>query len=128
MPATPQSRRLGVVQKDFQGSVPAFAKMIGVSVRSVQRMIIGEQEINYTVISAVCLKLGYSPEWFILGTGNKKLKGDEGKLVTEIQMLRAEIDITANLNLRLQARLTGVEHEHGELKADMEQIRQSIKK
>jgi len=116
------------VQKDFGKSARMFAKILGVSPRSAMRMLNGEQDINYTVISAVCLKLGYSPTWFLLGTGDKKLKGNEAKLITEIQMLRTEMDIGAKLNLKLQARMTGIEMEYDLLKQELEQIKQLIKK
>lgn len=116
MPITAEVRRLQVVHKDFGESTIKFAKVFGIGARSIQRMLKGEQEINYTVVSGVCLKLGYSPSWFLLGIGHKKLKGDDAKLITEIQMLRAEMDIMAKLNMKLQARITGIEKEVDELK------------
>lgn len=128
MSATPESRRLQVVQKDYDKSARSFAKILGLSPRSCMRMLNGEQDINYMVISVVCLKLGYSPNWFVLGIGDKKLKGNEAKLITEIQMLRTEMDITSKLNLRLQARLAGVEQEHADMKKEIEQIKLSLKK
>eukprot|EP01040_Poterioochromonas_malhamensis_P021059 gene21059-25314_t len=76
----------------------------------------GEQDINFSVISAICIDLGYSSEWFLLGTGDKKRKGNEAKLVTEIQMLRAELHISQKLNMKLQARMTGIELEYELLK------------
>ena len=80
------------------------------------------------VISGICTKYGYSPTWLLMGTGDKKLKGDEAKLVTEIQMLRAEMSITATLNLKLQARLNGVENEYEDLKKELQQLKTLINK
>ena len=57
-------------------------------------MLSGDREVNFTTITAVCHDLGYSPEWVILGTGDKMLNGKEAtKLVTEIQILRTEVEL-----------------------------------
>jgi hypothetical protein len=54
--------------------------------------------------------LKYSPEWLILGTGEKSInKPESAKLITEIQMMRTEVDI-------LQARMRAYEIELQELK------------
>lgn len=122
MTETPQSRRLQIVFKDIGKSQRKFAAIFGISNTSIVRMLKGEQDINYTVIYNTCIKLGYSPTWLLLGTGDKKLKGNEAKLITEIQTLRMELDINAKLNMKLQARLTGIEREHEELKSQVSQL------
>jgi len=127
MPATPESRRLQIIANDLDKSNRELAKILEVSHVSVGRMMKGEQEMNFSVIKIICVKLGYSPNWLLMGLGEKKRKGGEAKLVTEIHLLRAEIDISANLNLRLQARLTGVEAEHEALKRDIEDIKRNLK-
>eukprot|EP01037_Dinobryon_pediforme_P011464 gene11464-11556_t len=87
----------------------------------------GEQDINFSVIRAICIDLGYSSEWFLLGTGDKKRKGNEAKLVTEIQMLRAELDISQKLNMKLQARMTGIELEYELLKKQNFYLRRALR-
>ncbi len=122
MPVTPEAKRFQVVKKDLKESLRGLGSMLGVSHVSIRRMLTGEQELNFSVISGICTKFGYSPSWLILGIGDKMIKGVEGKLVTEIQILRMEMDITANLNLRLQSRLTAMEKEQDELKQRVEEL------
>lgn len=128
MPETPISRRLALVIKENFKSTRAFARVAEVDESYIRKMVKGENDLNYAVIKAVCLKLGYSPTWLLFGTGNKKYKGNEAKLVTEISMLRTEIDIAIKLNMRLQARLTGVEGEYKELKEEVAQLKSAIRK
>jgi len=101
-------KRLRIIIK-ASGGQSKFAKACGVSQSLVSLMLSGDRDVNFTVISAACHSLGYSPEWIILGTGNKMLDGkDSTKLVTEIQILRTEIDL-------LHARMRAYEKEVEEL-------------
>jgi transcriptional regulator with XRE-family HTH domain len=86
-------KRLRIIIKTCGGQVK-FAKACGISQSLVSLMLSGDREVNFTVITAVCHDLGYSPEWIIQGTGEKKLdKKDSTKLVTEIQLLRTEVEL-----------------------------------
>ena len=86
-------KRLRIVIKACGGQ-SKFAKSCGVSQSLVSLMLSGEREVNFTVIMAVCHVLGYSPEWLILGTGEKMQDGkDSTKLVTEIQILRTDVEL-----------------------------------
>src|SRR5476651_704516 len=86
-------KRLRIVIKTCGGQTK-FAKACGISQSLVSLMLSGDREVNFTTITAVCHDLGYSPEWVILGTGEKKLDGREStKLVTEIQILRTEVEL-----------------------------------
>jgi hypothetical protein len=131
MPPNPESRRLQTVIKD-QAKEPhgksnrAFARFVGISEGYLRRMLKGDYEMNYTVINAICVRLGYSPTWLLFGTGDKKMKGGEAKLVTEMQMLRTELDITAKLALLQKARMTGVEKEYEELKHDHGELKKRV--
>ena len=111
MPAkTPESKRLAIVFADYGGTQEGFAKLLETSRSNVMRMISGETPVSIKVIKIVCFKLGYSPEWFIMGTGPKKSKGQDGtKLVTEVQLLRTEMDIMLNKNKQLEARMKAYE-------------------
>ena len=86
-------KRLRIIIKTCGGQVK-FAKSCGISQSLVSLMLSGDREVNFNVITGVCHELGYSPEWVILGTGEKKVDGkDSPKLVTEIQILRTEIEL-----------------------------------
>ena len=86
-------KRLRIVIKACGGQTK-FAKACGISQSLVRLMLSGDREVNFTTITAVCHDLGYSPEWVILGTGDKMLNGKEAtKLVTEIQILRTEVEL-----------------------------------
>ncbi len=98
MPITAQVKRLMIVYNDYlkehpEGSQITFAKLVNMSQSTVSRMLNGEYPINRRMTDAVCLKLGYSPDWFIRGLGEKKVEPDTTRLITEIQILRAEYDI-----------------------------------
>lgn len=103
-------KRLKVIVKDYGGQL-ALANLIGVDQGFISKVINKKQEVSYYLIRKLCYQLKYSPEWLILGTGNKQLlKQESAKLITEVQMLRTEIDI-------LHARMRAYEMELKTLKA-----------
>lgn len=109
---TDESKRLLIVFEDCKkaGTVrnaTEFAKLIGTDQGNYSKMVNGKKPLNYMVIKNVCYKLGYNPAWFINGEGRRKTEKEEVKMVTEIQMLRTEIDILSNRIKRVEAR-TGI--------------------
>ncbi|MCC8427235.1 helix-turn-helix transcriptional regulator [Mucilaginibacter sp. UR6-11] len=103
-------KRIKVIVKDHGGQL-ALANAIGVDQGFISKVINRKQEVSYYLISKLCFQLKYSPEWLILGTGEKKInKTESPKLITEIQMMRTELDI-------LHARMRAFEMEIKELKA-----------
>jgi len=93
-------KRLKVIVKDNGGQL-ALAHLIGVDQGFISKVINKKQDMSYYLIRKLCFQLKYSPEWLILGTGNKQiLKQESAKLITEIQMLRTEVDI---LHARMKA-------------------------
>lgn len=107
-------KRLRIIIKDCGGQ-SKFAKACGVSQSLVSLMLSGERDVNFTVIRAVCHDLGYSAEWVITGTGEKQIDGkkDSTKLVTEIQILRTEVEL-------LHARMRSYEKQFEEIKGKLE--------
>jgi transcriptional regulator with XRE-family HTH domain len=102
-------KRLKIIVKEYGGQL-ALANAIGVDQGFISKVINRKQEMSYYLIRKLCFQLKYSPEWLIIGTGEKKLdKPDSAKLITEIQMLRTEVDI-------LQARMRVYEIEMKELR------------
>ncbi|MGN6181042.1 MAG: helix-turn-helix domain-containing protein [Mucilaginibacter sp.] len=102
-------KRLKVIVKEHGGQL-ALANAIGVDQGFISKVVNKKQEISYYLIRKLCFQLKYSPEWLILGTGEKSInKPDSAKLITEIQMLRTEVDI-------LHARMRAYEIELQELK------------
>src|ERR1700712_5423579 len=86
-------KRLKVIVKEHGGQL-ALANLIGVDQGFISKVINKKQEVSYYLVRKLCFQLKYSPEWLILGTGNKQiLKQESAKLITEIQMLRTEVDI-----------------------------------
>ena len=104
-------KRLKIVVKENGGQL-ALASAIGVDQGFISKVINKKQEVSYYLIRKLCFQLKYSPEWLIIGTGEKKLnKPDSAKLITEIQMLRTEVDI-------LHARMRVFEMQLQELKGE----------
>lgn len=102
-------KHIKVIVKDHGGQL-ALAGAIGVDQGFISKVINKKQEVSYYLISKLCFQLKYSPEWLILGTGEKKItKAESPKLITEIQMMRTELDI-------LHARMRAFEMEIKELK------------
>jgi len=102
-------KRIKVIVKEYGGQL-ALAGAIGVDQGFISKVINKKQEVSYYLIRKLCFQLKYSPEWLILGTGEKKInKPETAKLITEIQMLRTEVDI-------LHARMRVFEIEMKELK------------
>jgi len=102
-------KRIKVIVKDHGGQ-QALANLIGVDQGFISKVINKKQDVSYYLIRKLCFQLKYSPEWLILGTGNKQiLKTESAKLITEIQMLRTEVDI-------LHARMRAYELEMKEMK------------
>jgi hypothetical protein len=105
-------KRLNIIVKEHGGQL-ALANAIGVDQGFISKVINKKQEVSYYLIRKLCFQLKYSPEWLIIGTGEKKLdKPDSAKLITEIQMLRTEVDI-------LHARMRVYEMEMKELKESL---------
>jgi len=103
-------KRIKIIVNEHGGQL-ALANAIGVDQGFISKVINRKQEVSYYLIRKLCFQLKYSPEWLIVGTGEKKLdKPDSAKLITEIQMLRTEVDI-------LHARMRVFEVELNELKA-----------
>jgi transcriptional regulator with XRE-family HTH domain len=93
-------KRIKVIVKEHGGQL-ALANAIGVDQGFISKVINQKQDISYYLIRKLCFQLKYSPEWLILGTGDKIIhKPDSAKLITEIQMLRTEVDI---LHARMRA-------------------------
>ena len=110
-------KRLKVVVKDNGGQL-ALAGAIGVDQGFISKVINKKQEVSYYLIRKLCFQLKYSPEWLILGSGDKKVhKPESAKLITEIQMMRTELDI-------LHARMKAYEMEISDLKAATDSHRQ----
>src|SRR6201992_1400353 len=102
-------KRLKVIVKDHGGQL-ALANAIGVDQGFISKVINKKQDVSYYLIRKLCFQLKYSPEWLILGTGEKKIdKPESAKLITEIQMMRTEVDI-------LHARMRAYEMEIKELR------------
>jgi transcriptional regulator with XRE-family HTH domain len=103
-------KRLKVIVQENGGQL-ALANLIGVDQGFISKVINKKQEVSYYLIRKLCFQLKYSPEWLILGSGKKQiLKQESAKLITEIQMLRTEIDI-------LHARMKAYEMEMQEIKS-----------
>lgn len=104
-------KRIKIIVKEHGGQL-ALAGVIGVDQGFISKVINKKQEVSYYLIRKLCLQLRYSPEWLILGTGEKSInKSESPKLITEIQMMRTELDI-------LHARMRAFEMEINELKND----------
>lgn len=116
MPQSPESKRLTIVFQDLDVSTLAFAKILEISQMSAIRMMKGTQPITFDVTRVICYKLGYSTEWFLLGTGRKKANKEDVKLVTEISLLRVDYEIVFNKNRSMEARMHAYESELEELK------------
>jgi len=102
-------KRLKIIVKEHGGQL-ALANAIGVDQGFISKVINRKQEVSYYLIRKLCFQLKYSPEWLIIGTGEKMPgKPESAKLITEIQMLRTEVDI-------LHARMRVYEIEMKELK------------
>jgi len=105
-------KRLKVIVKDHGGQL-ALANAIGVDQGFISKVINRKQEMSYYLIRKLCFQLKYSPEWLILGRGEKMVnKPESAKLITEIQMMRTEVDI-------LHARMRAYEIEMKELKDNL---------
>ena len=105
-------KRLKVIVKDNGGQL-ALAQTIGVDQGFISKLVNQKQEMSYYLIRKLCFQLKYSPEWLILGSGDKKIsKPESAKLITEIQMLRTELDI-------LHARMKAYEMELREIAAQV---------
>ena len=102
-------KRIKIIVKEHGGQL-GLANAIGVDQGFISKVINRKQEVSYYLVRKLCFQLKYSPEWLIIGTGEKMLgKTESAKLITEIQMLRTEVDI-------LHARMRVFEIELNQLK------------
>ncbi len=109
-------KRIKIIVKEHGGQL-ALANAINVDQGFISKVINKKQEVSYYLIRKLCLQLRYSPEWLILGTGDKNInKPESAKLITEIQMMRTEVDI-------LHARMRAFEMEIKDLKGSRDEER-----
>lgn len=111
-----EAKRLWIVFKDSKKTQNEFAKLLGLTQSNLSRKLNGERPLDFESIKIICQKLGYSPEWFVLGTGPKKATGKDASLVTDIGMLRSEVSIVFNKNKAMELRIGSYEKELAELK------------
>lgn len=119
---TPDAKRLIIVIEESGYDQKSFAAAAKVGQASVSRMVNGTQPIPLRVVKFVCYNLGYSPEWFVNGTGNKKKRSDDVKLVSEINMLRVEMNIMLAKNKMLEARMKSYEDELKDIKNSFKSV------
>ena len=109
-------KRIKIIVKEHGGQL-ALAGVIGVDQGFISKVINKKQEVSYYLIRKLCLQLKYSPEWLILGTGEKNInKPESAKLITEIQMMRTEL-------VFLHARMRAFEMVIKDLKGDKDDRR-----
>lgn len=105
---SPILKRLHLVVHEYLKENPEanqsrFAEAVGISQGALSHTLKGDPgyPVGKKIINGVCLKLGYSAEWFLNGTGDKKAA--KTNTLVEIQMLRAEIAVMRNELERLKA-------------------------
>ncbi len=101
-------KRLKVIVKEHGGQL-ALASAIGVDQGFISKVINKKQDVSYYLIRKLCFQLKYSPECIYWYRRKKINKPESAKLITEIQMMRTELDI-------LHARMRAYEIELKELK------------
>lgn len=108
--------RLKTIVKEAGGQ-RKFGIVCGMSNAMVSLVLSGQRDISADMILASCIKLGYTPEWIMLGTGDRKQPGkDSVKLITEIQYFRTELEL-ANTKIKLlDARMKAYEKEFEDFK------------
>lgn len=104
------AKKLIIVYKDCKKAglcinTKEFAKLVGTDQGTISKMMNGKYPVTYPVIKKICFDLKYSPAWLINSEGKPKADKEGVKLVTEISMLRTEIDIWAGRVKRLEARV-----------------------
>jgi plasmid maintenance system antidote protein VapI len=109
-----EAKRLNIVYMDCKKAKTAsntteLAAILEVDQSAISRMLNGVYPLNYTVAKNVCMKLGYSPQWFFTGKGDMKVSDKDVKLITEIKTLRAEINILEQALKRMEARMKAYE-------------------
>ena len=112
-----EAKRLNQIIEEFGGTYKDFAKLIPVSESAVSYWANGKRAIPSYAIKAICFRLGYAMEWFIFGTGPRKAKREDVKLITEVKELRAEMQMMLQENRAMKARMIAYEKDLEELKA-----------
>lgn len=119
--------RLRIIIKENGGQVKTGG-LIGVSQSYLSRVLVGERDLNAETMLGIIIKLGYTPEWLLLGTGDRKNPGKYStKLVTEIQYFRTELEIYNKKVDLLNARMKGYEGENEALKKEIEALKNGAK-
>ena len=115
MPDKELTKRINILVNDWKKKAPYkqrglehFADQIGVSRANVRRVIKGESEMSKTLLDAL-VKIGFSPEWLLKGTGDKKKEADRKSTLTDLQALQAQVE-TMRIELEvLRARMRSYE-------------------
>lgn len=115
----PVSQRFNQVRKEFnktqpykQKAVLYFAKAVGISSTNAYRFLYGEADLNKSAIDGV-VALGYSSEWLLNGTGDKKPNERTKGAGHDIKALQIEIDKMRNEMNAMRIRMRTYEDKKG---------------
>lgn len=102
---SPEAKRFAIVVRDIGGTQQAVADIFNITQSMLSQILTGKKGISLAITKVIVFKLGYSIEWFMFGTGKKKAKLQDPKLVTEISMLRSEINLMLNKQEAMEERM-----------------------
>lgn len=125
----PVTQRLNQVRNEFNKSQPYkqkavlyFAKALKISSTNCYRFLYGEADPNKAAIDGV-VALGYSSEWFLIGTGEKKPKERTKTAFHDLKALLTEVDKMRNEMNAMRIRMRLYEEENTELKKELAEVK-----
>jgi transcriptional regulator with XRE-family HTH domain len=97
-----------------------FKKPIGRN--TVIKIVNGKTYIDPRLTYAICKKLGYSTDWLLYGTGEKRAKEDK-KLINDVQEFIAVLETERGRTVKLQSHVDLMFKEIENLKKEVEALK-----
>lgn len=102
-------KRIAIVMKENGDlSYREFGTLCDVSHTTIANAVKGgKNEINFNILRTICIKLGYSSNWLILGQGNKRPE-KKIKPYVDMQRFMVELDLERASRQKLEANINAL--------------------
>lgn len=123
-----QLRAIAIYQDYSEGTTNGLAKFaaaIGFSRQGTYNVINGDAPITKRFINA-CVKLGYSAEWVMYGTGNMMLNKKDKLSLTDIAEVKAHVSTLVSQLHAKDVRIEGLQKQIDSFKNDLKDIKKML--
>lgn len=93
------AKRLAIIMKENDLAYRGLADILNngskdtITYATVFHSVTNKHKISRKLVSRICYVMGYSPNWILSGRGEKKVRKEDTKIITDIQQFRVELSM-----------------------------------